>query len=131
MRTKTSDRTGLPSQPTAPGVSAPLFPDTVECWLEDEVGNRVSKLYATSDKPLKLAGRVLENVGSLGGWTVARRDSAGVRHVVASGAELEVMATPFMPARTPAEAEHIRRFNEARRAEGFRRANVITDKRVY
>jgi hypothetical protein len=112
-------------------VSAPLSPDTVECWLEDEVGNRVSKLFATSDKPLKLAGRVLENVGSLGGWTVARRDSAGVRHVVASGAELEVMAVPFMHARTPAEAEHIRRFNEARRVEGFRRANVITDKRVY
>ena len=131
MRTKTSDRTGLPSQTTAPGVSAPVFPDTVECWLEDEVGNRVSKLFATSDKPLKLAGRVLENVGSLDGWTVARRDTAGVRHVVASGAELEVMAAPFMPARTPAEAEHIKRFNVARRAEGFRRANVITDERVY
>ena len=112
-------------------MSAPVFPDTVECWLEDEAGNRVSKLFATSDKPLKLAGRVLESVGSLAGWTIARRDSTGVRHVVASGAELEVMATPFMPARTPAEAEHIRRLNVARRAEGFRRASVITDERVY
>jgi hypothetical protein len=108
-----------------------VFLDTVACWLEDEVGNRVSKLFATSDKPLRLAGRVLENVGSLDGWTVARRDSAGVRHVVASGAELEVMATPFMPARPPTEAEHVRRLNVARRAEGFRRASVITDERVH
>jgi hypothetical protein len=115
----------------APDASVPLFPDTVECWLEDELGYRVSKLFATSDKPLKLAGRVLETVGSLDGWTLARRDSDGVSHVVASGAELELMAAPFMPARTAAEAEHIRRLNVARRALGFRRANVITDERVY
>ena len=67
----------------------------------------------------------------MAGWTVARRDTVGVRHVIASGRELEVCARPFMPARTPAEAEHIGRFNAARRAEGFRRANLVTDEQVY
>jgi hypothetical protein len=131
MRTKTTDRIRLRLATAAPGVSGPIFSDTVAYWLEDDLENRISKLYATSDKPLKLAGRALENVGSLAGWTVARRDTAGARHVVASGAELEAMATPFMPVRTPDEAESLRPFNEARRAEGFRHANVVTDEGVY
>jgi hypothetical protein len=110
-----------------------VFADTVAYWLEDDRGNRVSKLFATSEKPMKLAGRVLENVGGLDGWTVARRDISGERHVVASGTELEVMATPFMPVRTPAEAEVVRRLNEARRRDpGFpSRARSEVDERLY
>jgi hypothetical protein len=131
MRTKTTDRGPLRLATAAPGVVGPIFSNTVAYWLEDDLGNRISKLFVTSDRPLKLAGRALENVGSLTGWTVARRDTAGVRHIIASGAELEVMSRPFMPARTPAEAEHIKRFNEARRAAGFRQANLVTDERVY
>ncbi len=120
-------------EPQPEGVQAPEFPGTVAYWLEDDLGNRVSKLFATSEKPMKLAGRVLENVGSLERWTVARRDINGARHVVASGTDLEVIATPFMPARTPAEAAAIRRFNEARRRDlGFSsRARAETNERVY
>jgi hypothetical protein len=77
------------------------------------------------------AGRALENVGSLAGWTVARRDDAGARHVVATGAELELMAKPFMPVRTPDEARALKRHLDAIRAMGLRRANVITDDHVY
>jgi hypothetical protein len=131
MPTKTSDRSQVRLGTAAPAVSGPTFSDTVAYWLEDDLGNRISKLYASSDKPLKLAGRALDNVGSLDGWTVARRDTAGARHVVAAGAELELLATPFMPVRTAAEAAALRRFDEARRSMGFRRANVVTDERVY
>ena len=86
---------------------------------------------ADAASPFKLAGRALDNVGSLEGWTVARRDTAGTRHVVASGTDLETMAIPFMPVRAAAEAATLRRFDEARRSMGFRRANVVTDERVY
>jgi hypothetical protein len=41
------------------------------------------------------------------------------------------MARPFMPERTPAGAAVIDRLNRARRAIGFRRANVESDERVY
>jgi hypothetical protein len=41
------------------------------------------------------------------------------------------MATPFMPVRAAVEAAALRRFDEARRSMGFRRANVVTDGRVY
>ena len=133
MHTKTTDRTGARRSTAAVGITAPEFPDTVSYWLEDELGNRVSKLFATSDKPLKLAGRVLENVGALEGWTVARRDIDGTRHVVASGTRLEELATPFMPARSPTEAEAVRRFNEARRRDPAfpSRARIEQDERVY
>jgi hypothetical protein len=107
------------------------LPETVAYWLEDDLGHRVSKLFASSESPLRLAGRILENVGTLAGWIIARRDSAGVRHVVASDTDLEIMATPFMPVRTPSETVALRIFNETRRAAGFRRANVVTDERVY
>ena len=111
----------------------PSDSDSVSYWLEDDCGSRVSKYFATSERPLKLAGRVLENVGTLDGWTVAHRDSQGCRHVVASGTTLARLATPFMPVRTPAEAAAIGRFNEAlRRDPGFPgRADVVTDERVY
>jgi len=131
MSTKTSDRTHLQLGTAAPAVLGPASHVSVAYWLEDDLGNRISKLYASSDKPLKLAGRALDNVGSLEGWTVARRDVAGTRHAVASGADLETLAAPFLPVRTVAEAAAMRRFDEARRSMGFRRANVVTDERVY
>jgi hypothetical protein len=110
-----------------------VFPDTVAYWLEDELGNRVSKLFATSEKPMKLAGRVLENLGGIDGWTVARRDTSGARHVVASGTDLEAMATPFKLVRTTAEQAALGRLLEALRSDPDfpRRANVVTDERVY
>ena len=110
-----------------------MFPDTVAFWLEDELGNRVSRLFATSEEPMKLAGRVLENLGGMDGWTVARRDTSGARHVVASGTDLEVMATPFMPVRTTAEQAALGRLLEALRSDPDfpSRANVVTDERVY
>jgi hypothetical protein len=131
MSTKTSDRTHLRLGTAAPAALGPAPHVSVAYWLEDDLGNRISKLYASSDKPLKLAGRALDNVGSLEGWTVARRDIAGTRHAVASGADLETLAAPFLPVRTAAEAAAMRRFDEARRSMGFRRANVVTDERVY
>jgi hypothetical protein len=110
-----------------------VFPGTVAYWLEDELENRVSRLFSSSEKPLRLAGRVLENVGALDGWTVARRDVNGARHVVASGTALEAVATSFMPVRTPVEAAAVRRFNEARHRdpEFPSRARVETDEHVY
>ncbi len=131
MHTKTSDRRHLQRATATFALKGSVIPETVAYWLEDDLGNRISKLYASSDKPLRLAGRALDNVGSLEGWTVARRDIAGTRHVVASGTDLETMATPFIPVRTAAEAAAWRRFDEARRSMGFRRATVVTDDRVY
>jgi hypothetical protein len=131
MSTKTSDRTHLRLGTAAPAALGPASLVSVAYWLEDDLGNRISKLYASSDKPLKLAGRALDNVGSLEGWTVARRDVAGTRHVVASGTDLETLATPFLPVPTVEEAAAMRRFDEARRSMGFRRGNVVTDERVY
>ena len=131
MSTKTSDRGHLKLGAAAPAEPGPASLASVAYWLEDDLGNRISKLYASRDKPLKLAGRALDNVGSLKGWTVARRDIAGTRHVIASGKDLEALATPLLPVRTVAEAAAMRRFDEARRSMGFRRANVVTDERVY
>jgi hypothetical protein len=131
MRTKTADRIRIPREAKTLQPQGPTFPDTVAYWLEDDSGNRISKLYSASDKPLKLAGRALESMGALDGWTVSRRDIDGVRHVVASGSDLEELARPFMPERTPAEAAVVGRFNRARRATGFRRPDIETDERVY
>jgi hypothetical protein len=127
---KTADREPrLDAQAAA--LRGPAVRNAIAYWLEDDLGNRITKLYASSDKPLMFAGRAFENLGSLDGWTVARRDTDGVRHVVAAGVDLEVLATPFMPERTPAEAMAAERFNRARRSLGFRRADPITDERVY
>jgi len=133
MSTKTSDRTRARLAPAITLTEAPVFPDTVAFLLEDELGNRVSKLFATSDKAMKLAGRVLENLGGMDGWTVVRRDTNGARHVVASGTDLEVMATPFKPVRTTAEQAALGHFLKALRSDpGFpSRAKVVTDERVY
>jgi hypothetical protein len=80
---------------------------------------------------MRLAGRVLENTGSLDGWSVVFRGPDGCHQVVASSADLEALATPFMPIRTPAEAARLRRFFETLRAIGFRQPNEETDERVY
>lgn len=132
MRTKTSDptRRSVARALTAP---APSFPDTVAYWLEDDLGNRVSKLFASSEKPMRLAGRALENLGTLRGWTVARRDVQGRRHVLAESGDLESLARPFMPVRTPEEAAIMARVNEARRKDPAfpTRARPDTDERVY
>ena len=132
MRTKTTDRRVAVESPTSP-VAFPSFPDAVAYWLEDDLGNRVSKLFVSSEKPLKLAGRAFENLGTLQGWTVARRDLDGTRHVVASGSGLEALAQSFMPVRAPDEAAAVRRFNMARRRDPAfpSRAQVDTDERVY
>jgi hypothetical protein len=130
MRTK-SPETVRSEAVRSPRAATPDLPDTAAYWLEDDLGNRVSKLFSSSDRPLRLAGRVLENVGSLEGWSMVRRDMAGARHLVASGDDLVVMTIPFMPERTLADAEKLRRLNEARRAAGFRRASVVTDEKVY
>lgn len=132
MHTKNSDRRS-PVTALSSAAGGPAFPDTVAYWLEDEEGNRVSRLFAISDRPLRLAGRVLENVGNVGGWSLARRDVQGDRHIVATGTDLARLATPHMPVRTPAEAEAIDRFHRAlRRDPAFpSRAETITDERVY
>jgi hypothetical protein len=123
MRTSTSSRPAPSAALAVPGATA--------FWLEDDSGNRVSKLFASSEKPLKLAGRVLENVGSLKGWTLACRTSARPRHALASGTALESLA--IGPDRTPEEAEAIGRFHETlRRTFGpASRARVETDETVY
>jgi hypothetical protein len=113
--------------------AVPSFPDTDAYWLEDDRGERVSKLFRTIEKPLKLAGRVLENVGSTQGWAIARRTGDGARHVVAADDALETLARPFLPERTPEEREIVERFNEAKRRDpNFpSRAAVETDSKVY
>ena len=86
-------------------------------WLEDDLGRRVSKRYTGSRQPLVLAGRALENLGSLDGWTVARQGADGVRRILACGDELAELALSFMPVRTPAEAAVMGRLRKALRAE--------------
>ena len=125
-----SGRAAPRRSPPVPGLTAA---EADAYWLEDDLGNRVSRLFRTSDSPLRLAGRVLENLGHVDGWTVAWRNVSGDRQVRASGSELATLATPHMPARSADEAAHIRRFNEARRRDpAFPiRAHVDTDERVY
>ncbi len=131
MRTKPSE--GTPSSLSAARrpASAPGHTGAIAYWLDDEAGRRVSKLFAKSEKPLMLAGRILENTGTLVGWTVSSRDAAGVRQMVASGADLEAMAAPFMPVRTLTEVKAVGRLNAVRRATGFRRPHTVGDERIY
>ena len=133
MRTKTADpirQSRSPAIAADPGLSAS---DAGAYWLEDELGNRVSKLFRASDRPLRLAGRVLENLGHVDGWTLAWRDLNGDRHVLASSGELATLATPYMPGRSPEEAAHFSRFNGARRRDAAfpTRARAVTDECVY
>jgi hypothetical protein len=133
MRTKNVDRRSVISIADIAPPVPPSFPDTVAYWLEDDLGRRISKFFTASEKPLRLAGRALENIGTLDGWAVARRDGQGGRHVVASGAALAELATPFKPMRTPAEEAVLGRFLEAlRRDPDFpSRAAIVSDERVY
>jgi len=96
-----SGRAAPRRSPPVPGLTAA---EADAYWLEDDLGNRVSRLFRTSDSPLRLAGRVLENLGHVDGWTVAWRNVSGDRQVRASGSELATLATPHMPARSADEA---------------------------
>ena len=100
-------------------------------WLEYGGRLRVTKLSRAPDRPLWMAGRVLESVGSLDGFALARRDLEGVRHVVASGVDFEAMARSHMPERTPEEAAAIDRHLAVIRAVGLREPLEDTDQRVY
>ncbi len=81
----------------------------------------------------KTADSMLDNLGHVDGWTLAGRDVNEARRVVASGEDLATLATPHMPARSLDDADHIRRFNEARRRQAAfpSRARPITDERIY
>jgi hypothetical protein len=133
MRTKSSDPTRRSTAASTSTPPAPNIPGTIAYWLEDDLGNRISKLFASSAKPLRLAGRVLEKLGTLRDWAVARRDVEGRRHVVAASEDLEVLARPFMPDRTPEEAAVMARIHEALRKDPKfpTRARPETDGRVY
>ena len=132
MRTKLADSPIPVSRSDAADMPvAPSIPDTLAYWLEDESGTRVTKLYRLATIPMILAGRALENRGDLLGWSLVRRDTNGIRHVVATASELAALAEPFMPDRTPLEAERLRPHLDAVRAMGFRRSNPVTDKRLY
>ena len=133
MRTKTADSIRMGRPPATAADHGLSMPGADAYWLEDDLGHRVSKLFRTSDRPLRLAARVLENLGHVDGWTVAWRDVNGDRHVIASGDHLATLATPHMPARSLDDADHIRRFNEARRRQAAipSRARPITDERLY
>ncbi len=85
MRTKTADSIRMGRLPATAADHGLSMPGADPYWLEDELGNRVSKLFRMSDRPLRLAGRVLDNLGHLDGWTLAWRDVNGARHVLASG----------------------------------------------
>ena len=79
------------------------------------------------------AGRALEKLEVLDGWTLARMDTDGVRHAIVSGAELAELARPFMPERTPEEMRALAPFVAARRHDPMDPVTdpEITDKRVY
>lgn len=78
------------------------------------------------------AGRPLERFGHLDGWALVRRDTAGVRHLIASGADLAELARPFMPERTLEEAVAMARFFDALgRIPDTHPIPEIRDERVY
>jgi hypothetical protein len=78
------------------------------------------------------AGRPLERFGHVDGWALVRRDTAGVRHLIASGADLAELARPFMPERTPEEAVAMARFFDALgRIPDTHPIPEIRDERVY
>ena len=134
MHTRTTDspqvrrRAATPDSPPAPSIA-----DTVAYWLEDEYGTRVTRLYRGAASPMRMAGRAFEQLEHLDGWSLVRRDTSGVRHVVASSADLAELARPFMPKRTPEEAAALAPFFAAlRRITDQRDPDPeIMDKRVY
>jgi hypothetical protein len=60
-------------------MAAPAIADTRAYWLEKPGGTRVTRLYRRAQTPLIFAGRALEKLDVLGGWTLARVDTDGVR----------------------------------------------------
>ena len=115
MPSKATDSPILGSQPRADRPPAPSIPDTVAYWLENPKGLRVTPLYRRAHTPMILLGSTLEKRGHLDGWSLVRKDTASVRHVVASGPELAELARPFMPERTPEEARALAPFLAALR----------------
>jgi hypothetical protein len=105
----------------------------VAYWLENWPDHRVTKLFRACDTPMIFAGRALENLGHLEGWSLVRQDTSGGRHVVASGAELAALATPFKPERTPDDLAALAPYFAARRHDpGVPSTDPeIRDKRVY
>ena len=79
------------------------------------------------------AGRALEKLEILDGWTLARMDTDGVRRAIATGAELAELARPFMPERTPEEVRALAPFRTALRHDPGDPITdpEITDERVY
>jgi hypothetical protein len=133
MRTKLADTPRTRPRPDTPPRAAPAIADTRAYWLEKPGGTRVTRLYRHADTPLIFAGRALEKLEVLDGWTLARMDTDGVRHVIASGTELADLARPFMPKRTPEEVRALAPFFAARRHDPKDPITdpEITDKRVY
>jgi len=108
------------------------MPDTVAYWLENPKGLRVTPLYRRADTPMILLGSVLERREHLDGWSLVRKDTAGVRHVLASGPAITELARPFLPERTPEEAVAMALFFDALgRISDTYPTPEITDERVY
>ena len=79
-----------------------------------------------------LLGSALEKREHLDGWSLVRRDTAGARHVMASGPALAELARPFLPERTPEEAAALAPFLAVlRQMTELDPVPEITDERVY
>lgn len=132
MHTKAIDSPPRRPRTSASLRQAPAIPDTLAYWLEHPLGTRVTKLYRRADTPMVFAGRPLERFGHVDGWALVRRDTARVRHVVASGPDLAELARPFMAERTPEEAVAMALFFDALgRIPDTHPIPEVTDERVY
>jgi len=132
MPSKTTDSPLLRPRSRASRPPAPSIPATVAYWLENPKGSRSTPLYRRAHTPMILLGSALEKREHLDGWSLVRKDTAGVCHVVASGPELAELARPFMPERTPEEAAALAPFFAAlRRITDPDPDPEITDERVY
>lgn len=117
MRTKHAEHRSRAGRTGPVPPVATVAPEAQVFWLEDELGRPVSKRYTGIRQPLVLAGRALENLGALDGWSIACHGADGVRRIVASGGALAELALPFLPVRTPPEAAVMGRLRKALRAE--------------
>jgi hypothetical protein len=132
MSSKTTDSPLLRPRANASRPQVPSIPDTVAYWIENPEGSRVTPLYRRARTPMILLGSTLEKREHLDSWSLVRRDAAGLRHIVASGAELAELARPFLPARTPGEAAALAPLLAAlRRITDPDPDLEITDERVY
>jgi hypothetical protein len=133
MRTKLADSPRTRPRIGTPTLAAPATAGTRAYWLEKPGGLRVTRLYHHADIPLIFAGRALEKLEALDGWTLARMDTDGVRHTIAAGAELSELARPFMPVRTQEQVRALAPFRTAlRRDPGDPITDPeVKDRRVY